>query len=226
MGMWQLDRLDQRHERNELIHRNLDAMPAPVGQVARVGRDLSPKSQWRLVVARGRYDVDHELLVRNRVLNGTSGYHVVTPLVTVEGVILLVNRGWVRPGQTASSPPEVPRPAPGLVTVHARMRPSEPSAGGDPAPAGQVRRIDVRDIARSLPYPVYGGYAELVRESPARKPAPTPLPPPQVSEGPHLAYAFQWFVFAIIAVGGVILLARREVEDENTAREDRVKSRA
>jgi len=39
---------------------------------------------------------------------------------------------------------------------------------------------------------------------------PYPLPPPDLSEGPHLGYAGQWFIFAAIgAVGWVILLRRQ-----------------
>ena len=43
--------------------------------------------------------------------------------------------------------------------------------------------------------------------------APQRLPPPEPSEGPHLAYAFQWFLFAALAPVGYVLLARREAED-------------
>lgn len=39
---------------------------------------------------------------------------------------------------------------------------------------------------------------------------PRPVPPPELGDGPHLAYAIQWFAFAaIVLVGGTIFLWRR-----------------
>jgi cytochrome oxidase assembly protein ShyY1 len=213
LGFWQFDRLGQRHDRNDLIRRHLDAPPVPVQDVARLGRNLPRSLQWRPVAATGRYDRGHELLVRNRVLDGRAGYYVLTPLVTTDGAALLVVRGWVPSRNNAASRPVVPAPPAGAVAIIARLRPSEPSAGDAAAPEGQVRRIDVASIAATLPYEVYGGYGELVRQRPAAAEAPQLLPAPEPSEGPHLAYAFQWFVFATIAVVGLGFLARREAHE-------------
>ena len=65
---------------------------------------------------------------------------------------------------------------------------------------------------------MYGGYADLVREQPApRQRAGRARPAPETSEGPHLAYAFQWFLFACLALGGYVVLARREAADRRAA---------
>jgi cytochrome oxidase assembly protein ShyY1 len=80
-----------------------------------------------------------------------------------------------------------------------------------------VTRIHAPSIAATMPYPVYGGFGELTRETPRRAEAPQPLPPPEPAEGPHLAYAFQWFLFAALALGGYVLLARREAADQAAA---------
>ena len=42
------------------------------------------------------------------------------------------------------------------------------------------------------------------------------LGPPQPEEGPHLAYAVQWFIFTTIAAGGYALLLRRVARDQAT----------
>ncbi len=212
-GLWQLDRFDQRQERNDLVRANLSAAPVDADEVMDVGRPLRAAHQWRRVEARGRYDESHEILVRNRPLNGSTGYYVLTPLVTDTGPTLLVNRGWVPVGDTARTRPDVQAPPSGEVTVVGRARPSEPGDGGEDAPTGQVRRIAVPAIAASLPYDVYGGYADLVEQTPPAGPSPIALPAPEPGSGPHLAYAFQWFVFAVIAVGGVVVLARREARE-------------
>ena len=39
-----------------------------------------------------------------------------------------------------------------------------------------------------------------------------PAPLPELTEGPHLNYAIQWFAFATIAAVGYVILVRREVK--------------
>ena len=217
LGRWQLHRMGDRHERNDLLERNLDSPPVAPEDLLRVGRDLRERDQYASIRTTGRYDLGHQLLVRTRPLDGQVGYYVLTPLVTDQGPAVLMVRGWVADGPTAESLPDVPAPGRGTVTVTARLRQSEaPSTTGTP-PEGQVTRIDVAAIAGTLPYRVYGGYAEVTAEAPEPRTTPTRLPPPEPSEGPHLAYAVQWFLFAGLALGGYVVLARREEQDRRSA---------
>jgi cytochrome oxidase assembly protein ShyY1 len=213
LGFWQLDRFHQKQARSDLVHENVAAEPVPADELLGDGRALPAAEEWRRVEAHGRYDEAHELLVRNRPLEGSTGYYVLTPLVTDDGPALLVNRGWVPVGATARTRPEVPAAPPGEVTVIVRARPSEPSDHKAVPLVGQVRRIDVPAIAATLPYDVYGGYGELVEQRPAAAASPTVLPEPEPGLGPHLAYAFQWWLFAVIALVGVAVLARREARE-------------
>ena len=217
LGRWQLHRLESRHAANDLVTRNSAAPPAPPAELLVVDRGPDRAHQWRRVRASGRYDTAHQLLVRNRPYDGSFGYHVLVPLVTERGPALRVDRGWVPNGPSASEPPDVPAPPAGRVTVVARLRPSEPASTTGTPPAGQVTRIDVSTIRQALPYPVYGGFGELTRELPAPRRAPALLPLPEQSEGPHLAYAVQWFLFAGLALGGYVVLARREAADREAA---------
>jgi cytochrome oxidase assembly protein ShyY1 len=36
------------------------------------------------------------------------------------------------------------------------------------------------------------------------------VPLPELSEGPHLSYAIQWFSFAVVALVGSAILVRRD----------------
>lgn len=207
LGYWQLDRWHQRRAANAVVTANARRPPVPVDTLLSPGTPLDRGMQWRRVTATGQYDAIHELLARDRPADGRLGYHVLTPLVTPSGSALLVDRGWVPFGATATSAPDVPPPPPGRVTVTGRIRASEPPGArgsrSDRAPAGQVIRIDLATIGGQLPYPLYGGWVELTAQRPAASgPLPQPPPPPEVSDGPHLAYAVQWFLFAGIAVVG------------------------
>lgn len=224
LGFWQLDRLDQRRAKNAIISGNIHAVPVPIATLTGPDRPATKSEEWRPVTASGRYDPAHELLVRNRTAtaDGQPGFHVLTPLITADGVALLVDRGWIPFGETARDTPKAPAPPAGDVAVVGRLRPSErqPSHGprdGAGVPAGQVVRIDVPRIGTSLPYSLYDGYVELVSQSPGATPGPILLDTPGLSEGPHLAYAVQWYLFASIAVGGFGYLLYKEArEGEST----------
>jgi cytochrome oxidase assembly protein ShyY1 len=216
LGRWQLRRLDGRRAANAAVLAGLHAPPESPDRLLRPGLPMPDSAEWRPVRTTGRYDAAYELLVRNRLLDGRVGYYVLTPLVTDSGTALLVNRGWVASGATAAARPDVPPPPPGEIEVTGRVRRSERASGHRGLPAGQVDRIDVPAIATGLPYPVYGGYAELTEQQPAAGPAgvPRPVPAPSLSEGPHLVYALQWFAFALMAIGGAVVLFRRELIEQ------------
>ncbi|WP_232784577.1 SURF1 family protein [Carbonactinospora thermoautotrophica] len=217
LGLWQLDRLHQRRERNQLIEANVHATPVPVDRLLAPGRPVPRQDEWRPVTTTGRYDPRHQLLVRNRSLKGRAGFWVLTPLVTGDGTALLVNRGWVPLAGTAREAPPVPEPPAGEVQVTGRVRRAEtPESTGraerSGLPPGQVTLVDVPRIAQDLPYPVYGGYVELADQRPPAGDTPKQIPEPELSEGPHLAYAVQWFLFAAFAPVGWFALVRREAE--------------
>jgi cytochrome oxidase assembly protein ShyY1 len=223
LGRWQIHRLEYKMSSNHLVSGNAAAAPVPPARFLRVNHRPDQADQWRRVRATGRYETAHTLLVRNRSLNGAVGLDVLVPFVTDDGTALLVNRGWVPVDESVpgGAPKTLPAPPVGRVTILARIRDSEPASTTGTPPAGQVTRIDTSSIARGLPYPVYGGYGELTHERPRPAHAPVLLPLPELSEGPHLAYAVQWFLFAVMALGYFGLLARREAHERQAVAEGR-----
>lgn len=222
LGIWQLDRNEERAARNALIEVNSGRDPVPVDDLLEPGSPVRSTQVWTPVRATGVYDVDHQLALRLRPLDGRPGVHVLTPLVTGTGNALLVDRGFVPQDGSATAIPDVPDPAPGEVEIVGRVRASEEGrgAGGDPE-GGAIRFVDVDEIAATLPYPVYGGWVEIIDEQPPAATAPIPPPEPTLESGPHLSYAVQWFLFACIGVGGFVLLLRAEArlrrEDEQAS---------
>lgn len=214
LSRWQLHRLDERRHQNAVVETNSSATPVPVGTVMTPGAaadSIGDDQDWKQVSATGRYDVAHQVLVRKRPLDGANGYWVVTPLVTDSGAVLAVNRGWLEAKQGATATvADIPAPPAGEVAVVGRVRPSEEAPLPQPAdlPAGQVTDLDVRLVADGAP--VYPGYVDLVSSDPAQAEGLTPIPLPDLTEGPHLSYAMQWVLFAVVAVVGFVLLVRRE----------------
>jgi cytochrome oxidase assembly protein ShyY1 len=211
LGIWQLDRNEERAARNAVIEANSRRDPVPVDRLLQPGVPVEADVVWTPIQATGRYDVDHQLIVRLRPLEGRPGAHVLTPLITESGDALLVDRGFVPQDGSAAGTPDVPDPPPGEVEVIGRVRASEEGrgTGGEPD-TGAVRYIDVDEIAATLDYPVYGAWVEVIEEKPPPATVPARPPEPTLDAGPHLSYAVQWFLFACIGIGGFVILARAE----------------
>lgn len=202
-GMWQLDRMEQRRAFNAAVTERIALPVVDARQLLGVNEELPIQTQWRRVSSVGTYDVANQILIRGRYLDGRYGYEVLTPLVGSDGVALLVNRGWIPAGASATEVPDVPAPPTGTVTITARVRGKDTNLGPQGAIIGLPTRaanvIDPKALADELPYPVLSGYVELISQEPAQS-APTVLPAPQLSQGPHLAYAVQWFFFALLGL--------------------------
>jgi cytochrome oxidase assembly protein ShyY1 len=215
LGRWQLDRLADREARNAAVESAQAADPVPVGSLLSLNQPFASATQWRRVNATGRYDVAQEVLLRSQLDSGRAGFHVLTPLVTDDGTALLVNRGWIpiEPSGDATRAPDVPTPPDGDVSVLGRVRELQPVRAARAVPAADIVRlvpVDLLGLAGSLPYPVFSAYVELVEQQPSGRAQPELLEPPELTAGPHLAYALQWFLFSGLGLVGYVVFARQE----------------
>jgi len=196
LGFWQLERLEERRAVNEGIRRGLGAAPVVLDGAP------GPGAAYRRASATGIYDASHVVVLYGRPLEGRPGDHVLTPLRLIDGSAVLVDRGWVPTGARASTPS-------GEVRVKGVLLPPESTDGVPPAD-GQVRRIDLAGIGSVLRYRLAPAYLLAQDEDPSPSRLPVPAPLPEVSEGPHLSYAIQWFSFAGVALVGCGALLRRD----------------
>ena len=165
LGLWQLDRLDQRHAQNDRVTAARHAEPTPVADALSTDRAPAKQQLFRRIEATGRYDAEREYLVRGRTVGDRAGLLVLTPLVTTDGKTLLVVRGWVAASSRgAHVAPEVPAPQSGEVTVVGRVRAPESGATAETR-VGRfrtVKQVNVATLAGELDQPVYQGYVELI----------------------------------------------------------------
>lgn len=223
LSNWQFTRNEERSRQLALVDANYDATPVALGEVLAPGGELAPLDEWTPVRLSGTYLADEQVLVRNRPHGGTAAFEVLVPFALDDGRVLLVDRGWVTPGRDGPEPDAIPAPPTGQVTVVARVRPGEPApTSGRSAPEGQVPTINLALVAEQLADPAAletGAYGVLVSESPAPAAAPSALESPSDDPGPHLSYAIQWILFAVMGFAFIsyIIVTERRVRREEAA---------
>lgn len=216
LGIWQLDRLQQRRAFNAHYLAVRAAPALDLNQTA--GADLTDM-EYRDAFARGHYDFEQQVGLRNQYNGNEYGYHLLTPLVLENHVAILVDRGWI-PADSGKDPSQWRQfDEPGEVTVKGliRLGHAKPEMGGvtDPTLTPGENRLDLWNavnidrIQAQMPYQLLPVYLQ-----PA--PAPGDVTPPipyqpeiEITEGPHLGYAGQWFTFAALLFFGYPLFYLR-----------------
>jgi surfeit locus 1 family protein len=214
LGLWQLRRLDERRGINATITARSSADPMPLG-VALTTHGTDPEALvYRRVMVEGAYDAAAEVMVVGTTLNGRSGHDVVTPL-TRDGATIAVNRGWV-PIDTEGPPAVGAAPPNGPVQVIGVLQASQTRGSlGTPGADGtydQVGRIDLEALSGQWGSDLLPVYLLLEEQTPPGGELPVTRPASQPSEGSHLVYAFQWFIFAIIAAVGFAALVMQNAK--------------
>ena len=209
LGQWQFHRLHDREATNTQTRTNLKADPVPVGDVLSEGRPSAERDEWRRVTATGTYVADASVVVRYQTRQGSSGVDVVTPLRTGSGPALLVDRGWMASTNSGSDTVKVPTPPSGTVTVVGWVR---ANASGDATLVGDrsTRAISSVEIGKAIDLPVYGGFVDVEKESPAPSTPLVHAELPDLGNGPHFFYGLQWWFFGVLAVFGFFYLAYDE----------------
>ncbi|WP_051485369.1 SURF1 family cytochrome oxidase biogenesis protein [Nocardioides sp. J54] len=206
LGEWQFGRLEDRRERNEVVAANEDRAPVPVSEVLAPGRPVAKDDEWRLVSARGVYDVEDTVVVRYRTRSGMPGVEVVVPLVTADGTAVVVDRGWFATDDPQIGPDELPAPPAGEVAITGWVR-ADGEGDSTKVVGRSTRAISSERIGEAIGTPVLTGFVALKAEDPEPEDALEPVELPELGEGPHFFYGLQWWFFGVLGIGGFAYLA-------------------
>jgi surfeit locus 1 family protein len=207
LGIWQLDRLNQRRDFNShyLAMSTMEPLELPAKS------DLE-EMEYRRVVAEGIYEFSQQVAIRNQYFQGEYGFHLLTPLVLSDGSAILVDRGWIPYAGNLTRPEWNKYNVDEKVKITGIIRASRERADitgkSDPEllPGQQELQIwnfpNLSRIQLQTSYPLLPVY---IQETNADTMDTYPISTPsvvEISEGPHLGYALQWFTFAGIFLVG------------------------
>jgi len=217
LGVWQLDRLDQRRAFNIRV---LAQISRP--ELSLTGETLNSdlvNMEYRPVIVRGEYDFSSQVALRNQAWEGRWGVHLLTPLHIQEtDSYVLVDRGWI-PGEDYLAGDWSEYDEPGIQEVRGVIRApqSKPDIGKrrDPTPMPGERIMawnlaNVQAISQQVPHPLLPIYIQQAPDPTWKRLPARSQPELDLTEGPHLGYALQWFAFAGLLGLGYPLYIRRE----------------
>jgi surfeit locus 1 family protein len=214
LGVWQVHRLAWKRELIERVERRVHAPPVAAPGPQQWPQVSAANSEYLHVIVQGHFLHDRETLVQAVTERG-GGFWVLTPLRTVDGYVVLINRGFVPPNLRDPTTRREGQVA-GLATVTGLLRISEQGGAylrnNDPA-ADRWYSRDVTAIAAArgltdvAPY-----FIDADADDQAAGSGNAPLGGLTVIRfnNNHLQYALTWFALALMAAAGTFLVLRHE----------------
>lgn len=188
---WQLNKGLALTHKNQVI--SLQERTSPLLNPNRI--DTS-KYQWKKLTLDGEF-LNSFRLLKNQYFDGQFGFHVLQDFKSLSLGKISVDRGWVRAGKNAETPPSPPAiiSGPDRILVRVRSEFLNTHLGGSFFAIPSTKKV-MREVY----------YDQL--DGQINKPI-TSIDLPDLTTGPHYAYAFQWLIFAIVILAGKIIIGRK-----------------
>ena len=211
LGVWQLYRADVKTQRLAQITQNQQASAYHLNQVLQSSdpRDMPVRTH-------GYMDKQRYFLIDNKLEEGRLGYHVVVPVQTDDGQVL-VNFGWIQGAVDKQQLPDVSLPdgdvmIEGMISVPA-LNPFISETQSETVSTWPVvlQQVDIDRASKILNMnllPVMILMAPDDSQAYARKWQPVVMPPEK-----HIAYAVQWFGLAIACMAVFVAASRKVKKD-------------
>jgi cytochrome oxidase assembly protein ShyY1 len=199
LGLWQLQRADEKSQLKELQQQRQMADPVAIESLP------AGDQHYRPVLLRGHFIAGRTLFLDNRISRGQFGYEVVMPFqVRDSAQVVLVNRGWTAGDRARRSLPSPPEVAPARQQLELRGAVYISQGSLMQLSASQVARdwprvsqsIDFDEMAAALGLPLYPHQVRLEANGPASLRANWMVV--NIEPSKHTGYAVQWFAMAVM----------------------------
>jgi cytochrome oxidase assembly protein ShyY1 len=203
-AQWQYHRGIDRHARNTLIAEQSQLPPVKF-------QDLSGEIanyEWRKISLKGSFDDKNQILLRNRYFEGVYGFEQLT-LFVFDRRRIWVDRGWIKAGSDATIPPQLQPTNENEITINGRLRLDSSLPQGkffavsNDSERNLVSELDARQGIQTEEF-----YIDLISATDSSMNPDVPVELPELSDGPHMAYALQWVFFAGLVIYGRRLIRR------------------
>jgi cytochrome oxidase assembly protein ShyY1 len=224
LGVWQLDVYQSKTA--AATAKRAEAAPVPLQSLFPIDSGLPSKAVGRRVSVSGSWGpAADQIFISGRQYDNRDGYWVVTPLLLGAGSTeagksagaVMVIRGWVPTVDSRTA-----LPPSGRVQVVGVVTASEAEDASGAAAKGRVlQSLRIPTIVHLVDYRVYDAFVVLASADPAAADAPAivpaPSPPTDHAGLRNVAYAVQWWIFALFTLwmwGRMVLDAHRSGDED------------
>ncbi|MGD8856415.1 MAG: SURF1 family protein [Chloroflexota bacterium] len=219
LGFWQLSRRQERLAANAAYVAQISQSPV-ILDASYLDADPEELAD-RTATAQGRYDYEQQILLTQQSWLGRPGADLVTPLVLADGqTAVLVDRGWI-PAADAEQADLSQFEEPGPQSINGVVQLSQVLSGGRTAevdgPQQRWYRVEIEAIQEQMPYRLLPFYLVQTPPDGVQEDLPYRVSVDyDLSEGPHLGYAIQWFLFAtVLAIGYMRFVSTQDGRSKN-----------
>ncbi len=203
-AQWQYHRGVDRHARNTLI---IEQSLLPAVELGELTGNID-SFEWRTISIQGVFDDKSQILLRNRYSEGVYGFEQLT-LFEFDQRKIWVDRGWIKAGSNATIPPQLQQTNDESVRITGRLRlDSSLPQGKFFAVANNAQRDLVSQLDARKGIQTEDFYIDLISVSDTAMNPDVPVELPELSDGPHMAYALQWIFFAALVIYGRRLIRK------------------
>lgn len=206
LGLWQISRYFDRQafNRHYIMQQALPMMDLTTSTL----NDLE-KFEYRKVLVRGTYDHQYSIARANQYFEGNLGYGLMTPLVLEDGSAIFIDRGWIPVGINPNEPNWDEFTQELEVEIEGVLRNSV-NTFGDGKNQDEKIWVDFYpgDLQKIIPYPIAHVFIQP-NISDGNIPPIIVTIPVEITEGPHLSYAGQWFAFGLLLLIGYPFVLRK-----------------
>jgi surfeit locus 1 family protein len=205
LGVWQLQRLQEKEALIASVEAGMKAPPVPFAEALKLGEG----ADYHHVQLMGHFLHDKELYVFSRGPMAAVGVDVVTPLVQDNGETVLVDRGFV-PEALRNPATRAAGQVQGDIAVTGVLRETQKPGIFTPAANRQARLWFVKDVPAMAAALGVSAPPVIVEADASPNPGGWPLGGRTQIDFPndHLQYAITWFGLAL-ALTAVYLLYHR-----------------
>ena len=198
LGFWQLDRAEEKRELIELFKQQNELGPLLIKDKIK----FDAKLNYRTAKVAGKYNLNKQIFVDNKIYQGKTGVHVMTPFKLKNSEYsILVNRGWVPMVIDRSALPEIETPKNNLsLNGKIKILSKKPFMVGDQFQSNQgwpalmqwisIAEIEKKSGLKLLPYIFLLDKKE--QSGYVRNWKPVVMQPEK-----SISYAVQWFALAL-----------------------------
>lgn len=218
LGFWQLDRLESRREFNQ--HYMTQIASPPINLNGEINFKDLENMEYRKVEVSGYYEFDNEIYLQNQAWENIPGYRVVTPLkIDQTNLFVFIDRGWISLEDLEfideiNAKYVQQQELKGII----RLSQSENDFGRDINNIEEINPkfflyVDLELLQQNTELNLLPIYIQNADEQNIVKPF-TKLPEIEITEGPHMGYAMQWFFFASLLGFGFPFFIKKQIQNE------------